>query len=81
MSNQIIVSGNAYGFGSDRWRGVTGLSTKAKAALDENSALVICERPFSDSMGSWYVVEKTRVKSKWNHRLPTEAEEKQIQSM
>ncbi len=81
MNTQIIVSGEAYGFGSDKWRGVTRLSAEAKSALNENSALVICPRPFNDRMGNWYVVENTRTKSKWNHRLPNEAEEKQIQNM
>lgn len=72
-SSNVIISGVAHGFGSDQWRWVSGLSTDAKIALADNTALVICERPFSDSLGDWYVVTNQR-KSRYNHRLPDSVE-------
>lgn len=74
----VIISGTAKGSGSDRFRWVSGLSPEAKQAIETGSALVICERPFSDHHGKWYVVEKSGKRSTWDHRLPTEAESKQI---
>lgn len=73
---QIIISGTAKGFGSSRFRYVSGLSKEAKAALKDNSALVICPRPFNDKCGGWYVVTETQ--GRYDHRLPTDAERKQI---
>lgn len=75
MSN-VIVSGTAKGSGSDKYRWVSGLSKEAKAALKEKSALVICERPYSDQHGDWYVVTENR--GRYGHRLPTEQEQRLI---
>lgn len=82
MSNktnqQVIVSGNAKGSGTDRYRWVSGLSKEAKEAIAAKTALVICERPFNDHLGEWYVVERANKRSTWNHRLPTDDEAKAI---
>lgn len=74
----IIVSGTAKGSGSDRWRWVSGLGRAAKAALKSKSALVICERPFNDHHGDWYVVTESR--GRYDHRLPTDSEARLIKS-
>jgi hypothetical protein len=74
---QVIVSGEAVGFGSNKWRYVKGLSAEAKAALADKSALVICPRPFNDSDGEWYVVTLKKGRY-YDHRLPTDDERKVI---
>jgi hypothetical protein len=74
--SRIIVSGTAKGFGSSKYRWVSGLSKEAKAALKDESALVICERPFNDKDGDWYVVTENR--GRYGHRLPTDAEQRVI---
>lgn len=71
---QVIVSGDAHGSGKDRYRWVSRLSKEAKTAIENETALVICERPFDDIYGEWYVVEGSGKRSTWNHRLPTEEE-------
>lgn len=75
---RIIVSGTPYGFGADRWRGVTRLSSESKESLKKGSALVICERPFDDYWGGWYVVQPKPCGC-YDHRLPTNEEQKFIQ--
>jgi len=75
--SEIIKSGEAHGSGSDRFRWVSRLSEAAKSALQTKSATVVCERPFNDRHGDWYVVEQTG-RSRWNHRLPNEQESKAI---
>lgn len=77
--SKIIVSGTAKGFGSSKYRYVSGLSKEAKAALKDKSALVICERPFNDKDGDWYVVTENR--GRYGHRLPNEQEQRQINKM
>lgn len=77
--SKIIISGEAYGFGSDKWRGVKGLSSEAKEALKNDSALVITERPFDDHYGPWYVVEYNN--GYYNHRLPNDEQQKLIDNM
>lgn len=76
---KIIIDGTAKGFGSDRYRWVSGLSSEAKEALKSNSALVICERPFNDAHGNWYVV--TYSHGRYNHRLPNEQEREMIENV
>lgn len=76
--SKIIVSGEAKGFGSSKYRWVSGLNKEAKSALKDNSALVICERPFSDQRGEWYVVTENR--GRYGHRLPNQNERKMISS-
>ena len=78
MSKQIIISGTAKGFGSSKWRWVSSLSEEAKTALRDGSALVICERPFDDHYGPWYVV--TENFGRYGHRLPDEKEQRMIDS-
>lgn len=79
-TQQVIVSGNARGSGSAKYRWVSGLSNAAKQAIETGSALVICERPFSDVHGEWYVVTATKKRSTWDHRLPTDEESKAIKA-
>lgn len=74
--SKVIVSGEAHGSGSDRFRWVSYLSTEAKNALTNKTALVICERPFNDSLGEWYVV--TENNGRYDHRLPTTEEQETI---
>lgn len=70
---KVIVSGQANGSGSDKWRSVTRLSREAKDAIADKSALVICPRRFDDHDGPWYVVIAKRYGG-YDHRLPTTAE-------
>jgi hypothetical protein len=75
----IIISGKAKGFGSSKYRWVSGLSAEAKAALKNKAALVICGRPFSDGQGDWYVV--TEKNGRYDHRLPNPQEQQLINKM
>ncbi|MCC6603085.1 MAG: hypothetical protein IT327_07740 [Anaerolineae bacterium] len=77
--SEVIISGTAKGFGSSKFRYVSGLSSEAKTALKDNSALVICERPFNDKDGDWYVVTENR--GRYGHRLPTDQERREIGRM
>lgn len=76
MTKKIIVSGRAYGFGSNKWRGVTHLSTEAKSLLENDDNMVICYRPFGDNRGYWYVVVRKSYRGRtiYDHRLPNEGE-------
>ena len=75
--SKIIISGTAKGFGSSKFRYVSGLSKEAREGLLKgNSALVICKRPFNDKHGDWYVVTENH--GRYGHRLPTEQERRLI---
>jgi hypothetical protein len=73
---KILISGEAHGSETDHYRWVAYLSKEAKEMIKDGTGLVICERPFNDHLGAWYVVTETDCR--YYHRLPTKDEERQI---